>query len=139
MPTADDILVAEARTFGRHLLGEDPEQGVIERYVAWHRSSSGAASDIETPLVRAARRGGFSLRMADAFACRSRPHGVLRRKLIVLLALAECSPRNGATLDRARSGGPVAAIVNMGLTAVAEVFVLLAAMLRFSLTAGRDA
>lgn len=136
MATPEAVLIAEGETLAAHLLGEAPDPAVVERYAAWHATPAGRGTDVEDALVRAARRGGFSLRMADAFASRFRRAGALRRKLVLMLALAECSPRNAARLDRAGGRSVPVTLLVMAWVGFTEVIVLLAAIVRFGLFAG---
>ena len=88
-------LDAECRVFARYLTGEAPTPYIEE----WYRKGHGAWTDVAasaTPLdallLRIARRGPRWTGMADSYARWSRPDGVLRHKLILLLALMEHAP-----------------------------------------------
>ncbi len=107
MSTPADRLDIESRVFSRYLTGHDPSEYVRSRYREGHhaipyRRSGYDALDIMLTLV--ASKGPRRARMADAYARFFRPHGVLRQKLTLLLAVLENAPGTHRSLTRGGRG-----------------------------------
>jgi hypothetical protein len=88
-------LKRECEVFCRHLVGRVPSEHVVHKYVEFHKSApaqrelhSGAGDRL---LVGIAALSPAFTQLADAFSCIVRPAGVLRKKLVLLLALLETS------------------------------------------------
>jgi hypothetical protein len=109
-------LSAECRAFTRYLTGRDSDAYVLARYQAGHHSipyrGAGARSPIDGALVLFASKGPVRARVADAYARVFRPHGALRQKLTLLLAILENAP---ATHRRFTSGGKGLAAAVFGI------------------------
>lgn len=127
-----DADVAECRTFGRYLSGAEPTEYATRCYLRLLPSAAvpeGANSLlIERALVAAGRVGPLPLRIADAYARFLVPRSLLRRRLILLLAILE----NSAPAERTFNSGAeqslpvlaaqlVVALVASGLCLVAGV------------------
>ncbi len=92
-PTA---LRQECEAFSRYLAGARPTEYVLARYRAGHGGipyrADSRVHPLDVRLVDAGRQGGVSLQAADAYSRFFRPHGPLRQKMILLLAILESSP-----------------------------------------------
>ena len=92
----EPVLAEECRVFTRYLTGQPPTDYVVRKYQQGHQAIpyrlKGEEDAFDVFLAIAARRGPFMARIADAYARRARPHGVLRQKLSLLLAILENSP-----------------------------------------------
>lgn len=87
-------LQRECRTFTRYLMRREPDSYVVQKYVGSHTAILRDALTIlpiDSALVRFAAGGPFRTRIADAYARIFRPHGLLRRKLILVFAILENS------------------------------------------------
>ena len=85
---------AEARAFGRYLVGAEPPQELIERYrVATARLFPDAADPCDEALVDFAARHAWSVAPLDAAAALVRRDSRLREKLLVMAAVLETTPR----------------------------------------------
>jgi hypothetical protein len=106
MSTADAPLVQEARTFTRLLAGVPASDYVIRQYIKAHsvRPDLGRASGFERRLVADAAAGPVWARLADGYARRMSPRGVLRKKLVLLLAILETSPQVHRVIDSQSAG-----------------------------------
>lgn len=135
--TAPDLdrgaLAAECVVFTRHLLGVAPAAAVVEAYVAAHERAPDydAATVFDVRLVAVARRGPLFARLADAYARLFAPAGLLRRKLVLLLAILETTPPHAAAIDAPLAGGVLGTVLALGahgfvaaLGAVAAIVVL---------------
>ncbi len=92
--TADsEHLERECRTFTRLLSGMPASPYVIIKYIDAHgvHPALDDAAGFERTLIHAASAGPFAARLADAYARRAMPRGVLRKKLVLLLAILETS------------------------------------------------
>jgi hypothetical protein len=102
-----DVLALECDVFCRYLLGRRPGSDVA---AAYHRAHAvGSVQRIEpTVLDRAlldiARVGPALAHAADAFASVARRPSLLRRKLVLLVAILESHGSSAAVLDTARPG-----------------------------------
>lgn len=110
MPEPAEVLARECAALCRHLTGAEPSRRVIEKYLAAHALGvvelAGDTRAFDRFLVRCARSGRALARLADGHARIFRPAGLLRRKLVLLLALVECGPEAGALVDTPTRGGP---------------------------------
>ncbi|MEZ5063244.1 MAG: NAD(P)H-binding protein [bacterium] len=103
---ADETLAREARLFTRHLIGREPPSSVMAKYSLAHAPGRhGPGGGDHDRLVLLARRGTFATRLADAWAAVFDRGGVLRRKLVLLLAILESTGETAAAVDTPDSGG----------------------------------
>ena len=90
-----DADVAECRAFGRYLSGAEPTEYATCCYLRLLPTAAVAERAnsllIERALVGAGRAGSLPLRIADAYARFFIPRSLLRRRLILLLAILESS------------------------------------------------
>jgi len=100
-------LERECRTYARYLIGREPDDYVIRKYIECHQTGRipEPADGFERFLIASSVRGPFLARMADAYASRLLKYGALRKKLVLVLALLECSRGGFETLDRTSAGG----------------------------------
>lgn len=83
----------EARLFALYLSSREPAPDLVARYVEGHR-----ALLVEVPDDRDARALAFAVAhpwampFLDAASAILRPHGLLRNKLLLMLAILEASP-----------------------------------------------
>ncbi len=115
---------AEARLFSRYLLGRDPDPEVSARYADACGSLFGDESDARDAAVVAFARGhAWSLPFLDAACGLLDSRALLRRKLLLMLALLETVPGN-ADLFLARPTGRSALIARLaghGLTSALKM------------------
>jgi hypothetical protein len=114
--TADDDPRAEARAFGRYLVGTEPTPAEVDRYAAAVAARIARAPDA---VVRAARAVPALVGPLDAAAAFVDPEHQLRQRLLVLLAILEASPEHAERfLPR---DWPFAAIAALGVRLVVLV------------------
>lgn len=120
---------SECRVFCRYLLGMNPDPYIAGWYLRGHGGmpcSNGAPIDrFDQALVRVARQGPAWARVADAYARRFRPFGLLRQKLVLLLAILEHAPTTGARLTRGWAGGRFWFLLAIGATGAVSTAALL--------------
>jgi hypothetical protein len=135
MADAEGTIRREFRVFGRYLVGRDPGAGALAHYERWHATNGNAeaasAPPIDRVLVAVARIHPVATRIADAYCARLRRVSLLRRKLVLVLALIECSPETYALVEEPRSSGRAGAWARLvasgaveGLAFVAGAIVL---------------
>jgi hypothetical protein len=100
-------LERECRSYAQYLTGRQPDEYVIRKYIECHEIGRIPPSDdaFDGWLAAVAARGPFPARVADAYASRFLKYGSLRKKLVLTLALLECSPGSFELLDRVDPGG----------------------------------
>src|SRR3954453_7036423 len=101
-PALASELERECCSYTVYLSGSAPPRYVIEKYLDFHQKF-GAHADIRSLhcfLLSVSARGPFWTRVADSYASVWRKHSILRQKLVLTLALLECSPPVFETLDR---------------------------------------
>ncbi|MFN7978709.1 MAG: NAD(P)H-binding protein [Vicinamibacterales bacterium] len=135
-----DVLAAECAVFTRHVLGVAPAPTVVDAYVRAHAVSPRfrAVTAFDQRLVAVARRGPLVARLADAHARLLDPAGLLRRKLVLLLALLETTPPHYRAVDAplaASLPATLLALAGRGLAAAAVAALGLLLFLPLRLTA----
>ena len=117
------LLERECRTFTRYLAGREASPYVVQKYCDAHAGPLAAAADpFDRRLMTVARWHPVTALVADAFARFFAPYGALRKKLVLLLAILETSPRFFRELDHPPGGGRVAEALRVGARLL--VFVL---------------
>lgn len=111
-------LEREFRVFAAYLgVAEAPVRGA-SRYAEMQPSVYvGEGDRLDRWLVVLARRGSAAASIADSYARLARPYGLLRRKLVLTLALLESAASTHARFDRPLAAGPFrtwAALVALG-------------------------
>lgn len=111
-------LEREFRLFAAYLgASEAPARGA-SRYAEMQASVRAGNDDrLDRWLLAIARCGTVAASVADSYARLVRPHGLLRRKLVLTLALLESAAATHARFDRPLAAGPLrtwAALVGLG-------------------------
>jgi hypothetical protein len=92
-----DTLAAEARVFGRYLVGTEVSTILVDRYVAASRRVfAGVAAPADAAVLAFARQHPWAVGCLDGAAALRRPASLLRSKLLVMSAICEASPEAGA-------------------------------------------
>ena len=103
-------LERECRVFARYLIGTMPVDYAVQKYLAYHDQSAAKATTIDTfdrVLLVVARMSHWGVCLADSYASRFRKHSVLRRKLVLVLAILECASPSYQVIDAAYQGNAV--------------------------------
>jgi hypothetical protein len=129
---SDARLARECRVFTRHLIGSDPGDYVVTRYVEAHRVRPvfSPVSRLDRFLCAFAGATPFMTRFADAWSAVFAPTAVLRRKLILLLAMLESTAPHYRRLE-AVPGTRVAAFASLVLRGLLAVLTLVLSSLVF--------
>ena len=126
-------LEQECRAYARYLSGQDPTPYLIEKYLEFHQKlgQSLKLDSFDAFLVKVSVRGGIWVRFADSYARIFRKDCALRKKLILVLALLECSPPGFEELDSVPKGGLAGAVLRIAGTSIGFVLTSLAALIIF--------
>ena len=126
--TESAALERECAAFCRYLAGRPPSRAVLARYLDAHAQGivcpAGSARAFDMALVRAARIGAPLARACDVHARLFRPAGLLRRKLVLTLALLEVDREAHSRVEGVEPGSRAGLLVGTGF-----------AVLRFALLA----
>jgi hypothetical protein len=127
-------LERECRTYTWHLIRQDPTPYVVEKYRDFHQKSEAAKGQdpFDRYLVATSARGPVWARLSDCYASRFRKDSALRKKLILTLALLECTAPSFESLDRVPSGGSVGAAIRLGFYAMGYAASVLVAAIVFT-------
>ena len=104
--------------YTRYLTGQWPTEYVVEKYRDFHALGGWKPDAFDSFLVETSARGVWRARLVDSYASRFQRDSVVRKKLVLTLAILECVPPFSTRLDTVDRGGPVGAIMRMGLGAV---------------------
>ena len=117
----------ECDVFTRHLLGIEAGEYVRTKYRAAHASLPAltASSAFDAFLVKFARRGRIFAKLADAHAALFAPVSLLRKKLVLLLAILETCPPSFRSIDAPLGGQPLGALLALSVTGVSAVLSLI--------------
>jgi hypothetical protein len=128
----DDIVARECIVLTAYLIGRsaDRHATVVSRYVAAHRIPKlGLEGDGRNDaLVALARRSPGAARLADAYARIFEPTGVLRRKLVLLLAILETSAPSHLLITQPPSQSLPLALLGLGATGLTGIAATLASV-----------
>ncbi|MGD0270043.1 MAG: hypothetical protein ABSB14_13340 [Candidatus Sulfotelmatobacter sp.] len=129
-------LERECLTYTRYLIGRVPSQYVVNRYLDFHQKSdamSGLGSDnFDHFLVSISARAPFWARMADSYASVFRKGSIVRKKLVVTLALLECVAPSCEVFDNADGRSPLATLASLGWRAARYSFLFGASVVVFT-------
>ena len=124
-------LERECDVFVRHLLrcGADPY--VRAKYSAAHAALPALQPNdaFDAFLVRFATRGPVFVRLADAYAGMFAHASLLRKKMVLLVAILETSQPSHRTIDAPLGGKPMGAVLSLTATGIIAAFSVLAGSL----------
>jgi nucleoside-diphosphate-sugar epimerase len=127
-----DHLMHECKIYSRYLINQEPSTYIQREYLKAHHCdtalSLNSTNRFDEFLVRFSTRGTFAARMADAYANLFYKNALLRRKIILMLAILECVAPYAAVFDVPESSSPVKIIFRLGWRALLFVFALTLAM-----------
>lgn len=129
---SDRQLERECRVFTKHLTGSEPGEYVLERYIGAHRvrTEFTSRSRLDRFLCSFAGFSPLMARLADGWAVVFAPTSVLRRKLILLLAMLESCAPHYRRLEEVR-GGRARILAGLAVRGVAAVLTMLVALFIF--------
>jgi nucleoside-diphosphate-sugar epimerase len=134
-PPTDELtrLTRECQTFTKLLTGRAPTTYVEDQYLRAHRARTelSAHTPFDATLVARASTSPLMARLADGYARRVLPRGLLRQKLIFLLAILETAPGTHTVRDASQRRSMAGAMAGLVLNGVTGVVVVLAGLVLF--------
>ena len=126
-------LERECRSYTRYLTGQAPNRYVIDKYLDFHQKIgvNQPMQRFDRFLLRVSARGPFWARLADSYASVLRKNSAVRKKMIVTLALLECTQPTFEMLDRVPAGGRTGAVLRLAMSATGYVLTVLMAAALF--------
>ena len=111
------IIDRECEVFSRYLVNQPPTAYIHRQYemavLARDLANEAELAPFDRRTLGLARRNVFFTRVADAYCAIFHPHGVLRRKLILLLAILEHAPPTATLFDRPKIRGTIGVATNL--------------------------
>ncbi len=121
-------LERECLIYTQYLIGRMPSPYVVNRYLDFHHKSDAMTSlefdAFDQFLVSVSARGPFWASMADSYASVFRKDSVIRKKLVLTLALLECVAPSFEALDDVDSRSAMAMPVALAWRAAKYAFLL---------------
>jgi hypothetical protein len=128
-------LQRECEVWCRYLVDQAPAATLLARYRDAHAAGvvETAASNraFDRALVRIARRGTFAARCCDAHARLFSPAGLLRRKLVLTLALLETDASHHERVDQLTPGSRLGWLVHCAALALGFALLVLGGLIVF--------
>jgi len=134
----EPTLARECRVFTRWLTGLGANDHVIGKYSVAHGSNEAltAHDRFDRLLLHLARMHRLTARLVDSYSALLRPRGVLRKKLVLLLAILETCPPYCDAIEQVRPRPlpwVLIALTLRGLLAVIVTIVAVAILLPLQL------
>ena len=115
--TAGQILDAECSLFADYLIRKSPNAYVLEKYREAHKTSEAFRELVLDPfdafLLSISRWHPLGLRIVDSYASWFFRRSVVRKKMVLLLAILECCPPTYSFFDSPDSPSPSAFCAQM--------------------------
>jgi hypothetical protein len=129
-------LERECRTYAQYLIGQVPTPYVINRYIDFHHKSDAMRTDksdrFDEFLVSVSARTPSWARLADTYASMLRKDSVVRKKLVLTLALLESAPPSFETLERVDGRSTFLTFMRLGWKGAAYLVTLAASLVVFT-------
>ena len=111
--------------FTKYLVSREVSEYVTERYVDYHATCGSAQivdrRNFDDFVLRIVRRAPWCLSFVDSYTSVFVKHSLLRNKLIVLLAILECTPPYCDEIDSASRKGPLITAAAMAVRLAAHL------------------
>lgn len=117
----DAELRRECRVFSRFLIGREPSAYIADKYVSGHASWPDAprGDALDRTLLAFASTAPWMTGVADTYAALARRPAVLRRKLILLLAILENAADTHTACDTPIASGRAATVARIAVSGLA--------------------
>ena len=124
---------AECEAFTKYLLGCAPSPYVLGKYAEAHRVSAvfSEGSRFDHMLVKIAKRHPVLTKLADSYARMFARTGLLRKKLVLLLAILETSAPSNQLIDAVDNGGMPVLLARLFFKGLAFAISLIAGAIVF--------
>jgi len=128
-------LERECRSYSRYLIGQLPSAYVIGKYREFHLESDAAVVTLDAFdhfLVGVSARGPIWARLADTYAARFRKNSAVHRKLVLMVALLECSPSSFEIVEQVQANSFAGAVTLLGAEAARYALFLVISLAIFT-------
>lgn len=127
---AERALTLEHQRLGRHVADVEVTPYQIEKYLDFHRRRSLVPrNEMDRLLLRLSHAGKLGLILADAYSGTIYRVCVVRMKMMLTLAILECSPPSFHVVDAPDAGGRLVYLRMLGRVIAAFVALLAACVL----------
>lgn len=110
-------ITRECEVFTHYLVGQLPTDYIRKQYgmaaLARNLANNAEFTAFDRTTLRFARRNVFFTRVADAYCAIFYRHGILRRKLILLLAILEHTAPTAAQFELPKNSGSIEMATNL--------------------------
>jgi hypothetical protein len=129
-------LDSECVVFSRYLIGQSPGEYVLSKYREFHQLSAAGkemqARPFDRTLLAVARVHPAATRLADAYARIALPAGLLRKKLVLTLAILESGAPSHRFVDDVDPAGGARLWARLFLTVAFSGGILLTSVALFA-------
>lgn len=108
----------EFTAFARYLGWRGPVDRLDDTYQRLHDAADYPTTPVDALLLRVARHGWFAVTLADAYGRLVAPHGALRRRLVLVLAILESSAVSHADYDAANAAPWLETVARLGIIGI---------------------
>src|SRR5262245_39508512 len=106
----------ECHLFSRYLVGTDAHADVVAAYIRAHELNRVTGAEhwtaLDRALVRVSGWGPWSVRLADLYSAVFAKTSVLRRKLVLMVAILESRADTAEMMDTADAGSSLGWLVS---------------------------
>ena len=125
-------LEQECRSYARYLIGRTADDYVVRKYLAYHEQNRTAitpSDPFDRFLINLSARGPWWACLADVYASRFHRYSALRKKLVLTLAVLECSRDSFWYVDAAGAEGLLRVLGRLSWSASVYLYTLAVAIL----------
>ena len=132
----DVVLGAECSVFCAYLVGQEPTEYIRRRYCeAHHRTElihQDPSNSFDSFIIRFGKRGILCSRMADVYTRWFYRRSALRSKLLLLMAILECSKSTYSLFEASKSLSKTRFLFGLVLQGIRWVLCIIASFVFFS-------
>ena len=134
----DVVLDAECSVFCDYLVGQEPTEYIRQRYCEAHHKTNlihqDPSNSFDSFIIRFGQRGVLCSRMADVYTRWFYRRSALRSKLLLLMAILECSKSTYSVFEASKSHSRVKFWFGLMLQGIRWVLCIIASFIFFSLS-----
>jgi NADH dehydrogenase len=131
----DKTLNHEGRIYTNFLIHQEPSDYVLDKYRQAHNVAAPLRnrnySELENFALKLSRKNPLATRLVDAYAVFFMKGSIIRKKLILLMAILETSNPSALAFEQPDSSNVFKIILNLGLQGLTFTFALLVGLIIF--------
>ena len=128
-------LVRESKVYTKFLINDEPTSYIQNKYQKAHHRSNIFEGNVSDPfddfLIKFSSKNGFFIKLADSYASFFKKNSLIRKKLILLLALLESTAPSYRQFESPDSSSKLAIIFMLFTKGVVFVIIFIAAIVFF--------